>query len=38
MNRCIRRWLIAAITTISTGILISLPTIAQAGITASGLD
>ena len=38
MDRRIRRWLVAAITTITTGILIWMPTIAQAGITASGLD
>jgi hypothetical protein len=36
--RRIRRWLVVAITTITTGILIWLPTAAQAGITASGLD
>ena len=34
----IRRWLVVAITTITTGILIWMPRIAQAGITASGLD
>jgi hypothetical protein len=38
MNRRIRKWLIAAITTVTTGILIWLPTIAQAGITARVLD
>jgi hypothetical protein len=38
MNRRIRRWLVAAIATVTTGILIWLPTAAQAGITASGLD
>jgi hypothetical protein len=38
MNRHIRKWLIAAITTIATGILVWLPTAAQAGITFNGLD
>jgi hypothetical protein len=38
MNRHIRKWLIAAITAITTGVLVSLPTAAQAGITASGID
>jgi hypothetical protein len=38
MNRRIRRWLVAAITTVTTGIPIWRPTAAQAGITASGLD
>jgi hypothetical protein len=38
MNRRIRKWLIAAITAVTTGFLVWLPTIAQAGITASGLD
>jgi hypothetical protein len=32
------RWLLATVTTITTGLLVWLPTIAQAGITASGLD
>jgi hypothetical protein len=36
--RRIRRWLVAAITTVTTGILIWLPTAAKAGITATGLD
>jgi hypothetical protein len=38
MNRRIRKWLVATITAVTTGILVWLPTIAQAGITASGLD
>jgi hypothetical protein len=38
MNRRIRRWLVAATTTVTTGILVWMPTIAQAGITATGLD
>jgi hypothetical protein len=38
MTRRMRRWLLAAVTTIATGVLVWLPTIAQAGITASGLD
>jgi hypothetical protein len=38
MTRRIRKWLVAAITAVTTGILVWLPTIAQAGITASGLD
>jgi hypothetical protein len=38
MNRRLRRWLVAAITTVTTGILIWMPTIAQAGITATGAD
>jgi hypothetical protein len=38
MNRRIRRWLLAAITTVTTGILIWMPTIAQAGLTATAVD
>ena len=38
MTRRVRRWLLAAVTTITTGILIWMPTIAQAGITATGAD
>ena len=38
MNRRVRRWLVAAITTITTGIFVWMPTIAQAGITATGID
>jgi hypothetical protein len=38
MNRRIRRWLVAAITTVTTGILVWMPTIAQAGITATAVD
>ena len=38
MNRRIRRWLIATITTVTTGILIWMPTIAQAGLTATAVD
>jgi hypothetical protein len=38
MNRPIRRWLVAAITAITTWILIWMPTIAQAGISARGVD
>jgi hypothetical protein len=38
MNRRIRRWLVAAITTVTTGILIWMPTVAQAGITATAVD
>jgi hypothetical protein len=38
MNRRIRRWLLAAITAITTGILVWLPTIAQAGIVSRGVD
>jgi hypothetical protein len=38
MNCRIRRWLVAAITTVTTGILIWLPTIAQAGLTATAGD
>jgi hypothetical protein len=38
MTRRMRRWLLAAVTTITTGVLVSLPTIAQADITATGLD
>ena len=34
----IRSWLVLAITTITTGILIWLPTAAQAGIVATGLN
>jgi len=38
MNRHIRKWLVAAITAITTGVLVWLPTAAQAGITFNGLD
>jgi hypothetical protein len=38
MNRRIRRWLLAAITTVTAGILVWLPTAAQAGLTFNGLD
>ena len=38
MNRRVRRWLITAITAITTGILIWLPTAAQAGIAFNGID
>ena len=38
MNHRSRRWIVAAITTITTGILMWMPTIAQAGITATGID
>jgi hypothetical protein len=38
MTRRMRRWLVAAVTTIMTGILIWMPTIAQAGITATAID
>jgi hypothetical protein len=38
MTRRVRRWLLAAITTITTGILVWMPTIAQAGLTATGAD
>jgi hypothetical protein len=38
MNRRILKWLIAAITAVATGILIWLPTIAQAGITFNAID
>jgi hypothetical protein len=32
------RWLVAAITTVTTGILVWMPAIAQAGITATAVD
>ena len=38
MNRRIGRWLVAAITTVTTGILVSMPTIAQAGLSFNGID
>ena len=38
MNRRVRMWLVAATATVTTGILVWLPTAAQAGITASGID
>ena len=38
MNPRIRRWLVAAITTVTTGILVSMPTIAQAGLSFNGID
>jgi hypothetical protein len=37
-TRRIRKWLIAAITAVTTSFLVSLPTIAQAGIVATGAD
>jgi hypothetical protein len=38
MNRRIRKWLITAITAVTTGILIWLPTAAQAGIAFNAID
>ncbi len=38
MNRRTRRWLTAVMTTVVTAVLVWLPTVAQAGITATGLD
>jgi hypothetical protein len=38
MSHRIRRWLLAAITTVTTGILVWLPTAAQAGLSFNGLD
>ena len=38
MNRRIGKWLTAAITTITAGIILWLPTAAQAGITLNALD
>jgi len=38
MNCRIRRWLLAAITTTTTGILVCLPTIAQAGLAVIPVD
>ena len=38
MNRRIRRWLLAAITTVTTGILVWLPTAAQAGLAVIPAD
>jgi hypothetical protein len=38
MNGRIRKCLIAAITTVTTGILVWMPTIAQAGLTATAAD
>ena len=38
MNRRIRKCLIAAITTVTTGILVWMPAIAQAGLTATAAD
>ena len=38
MNRRIRKWLVAAITTVTTGIILWLPTAAQAGVTFNGID
>jgi hypothetical protein len=38
MNPRIRKWLVAAITAITTGIILWLPIVAQAGITARGAD
>jgi hypothetical protein len=38
MKRRIRKCLIAAITTVTTGILVWMPTIAQAGLTATAAD
>ena len=38
MNRRTRNWLLAAVTTVTTGVLVWLPAAAQAGIRATGLD
>ena len=38
MNRCMHRWLIAAVAAVATGILVWLPTAAQAGIILNGID
>jgi hypothetical protein len=38
MNRRIRRWLLAAITAVTAGILVWLPTAAQAGISLNSID
>jgi hypothetical protein len=38
MNQRARRWLTAVLTTVATAVLVWLPTVAQAGITATGLD
>jgi len=38
MKRRIRKCLIAAITTVTTGILVWMPTIAQAGLSFNGID
>ena len=38
MNRRLRNWLLAAVTAVTTGVLVWLPTAAQAGITATGAD
>ena len=38
MNRRICKWLVAAITIVTTGILVWLPTVAQAGISMTGVD
>ena len=38
MNRRIRKCLIAAITTVTTGILVWMPPIAQAGLSFNGID
>jgi hypothetical protein len=37
MNLHVRKWLVAAITAITTGVLVWLPTAAQAGITFNAL-
>ncbi len=38
MNRRVRNWLMAAVAAVTTGVLVWLPTAAQAGITATGVD
>jgi hypothetical protein len=38
MTRRIRRYLLAAITAVTTGILVWLPTAAQAGVTFNAID
>jgi hypothetical protein len=38
MNRRIRKWLIAAATAVTVGIIPWLPIVAQAGIVARGVD
>ena len=37
-NHRIRTWLVAAITAVTTGILVWLPTVAQAGIVFNAID
>jgi hypothetical protein len=38
MTRRTRNWLVAVISLVATGILVTVPSVAQAGITFNGID